>query len=239
MTSLLTNPYLRSWSRRFHLIKILSVFHSWWKRWRGIDYEESFWNALQQCVRPGDVVWDVGANVGHYSTRLASLVGESGKVAAFEPFPATAEILKRATTGFPNIHLFNCGLGDEDMKLDVPVGGQSEINSLVRPAGSGTSSGAFASIQIRCGDAVLTEHPDLAPNVIKIDVEGYEEEVLTGLSKTLQGRDLRGIFIEVHFGILEDKGQRQAPLRICDLLVKNGFKVTWTDYSHIQAIAAR
>lgn len=235
MTSLLTNPHLRSWSRRLHLIRIFSTIHGWWKRLRGIDYEESFWLALRRNVRAGDTVWDVGANVGIYSTRLATLVGENGKVVAFEPFPATAESLKNATAAFGNVHVFNVGLGQESMWVEVPVGEHSEINSVFREASTASPAEKLVSLQIQQGDEILRSHPHLAPDLVKVDVEGYEEEVLAGLAETLETPRLRGVFIEVHFGELERKGQREAPQRICQMLTRSGFTVIWTDYSHIQA----
>ncbi len=50
-------------------------------------YEGQFQNAMFDAVQAGDCVWDVGANVGLYTTNVAERVGLSGKVCAFEPSP--------------------------------------------------------------------------------------------------------------------------------------------------------
>jgi hypothetical protein len=55
------------------------------------------------------------------------------------------------------------------------------------------------------GDSYRNTHPDLTPNRIKIDVEGFEYEVLLGLSEALKSSQLCSVFIEVHFHFPERK----------------------------------
>jgi hypothetical protein len=73
------------------------------------------------------------------------------------------------------------------------------------------------------------------PNVIKVDVEGFEEEVLTGLSETLKSSELRSVLVEVHFMKLENRGRMDAPTRIEKLLRDKSFKTRWVDASHLLA----
>src|SRR6185312_12382199 len=63
---------------------------------------EPEFDLLPQLVRPGSVVIDVGANIGHYTLRLAQLVGPEGRVYAFEPMPKTFDLLCRnvVTAGY-------------------------------------------------------------------------------------------------------------------------------------------
>jgi hypothetical protein len=77
---------------------------------------------------------------------------------------------------------------------------------------------------------------DLAkPDVVKIDVEGFELEVIRGMRSVLGS--VRAAFIEVHFGLLEERGMRQAPSEIVAELKGLGFNtVKWVDASHIMAI---
>jgi hypothetical protein len=75
----------------------------------------------------------------------------------------------------------------------------------------------------------------VTPNLLKIDVEGFEEEVLKGMELLLAAPQVRAIFLEVHFEILESRGRSEAPLRIEKLLRSNGLMPRWVDSSHIVA----
>jgi hypothetical protein len=75
----------------------------------------------------------------------------------------------------------------------------------------------------------------ITPNLLKIDVEGFEEEVLAGMKSLLAAPELRAVFLEVHFAILESRGRSDAPLRIEKLLRDNGLIPNWVDGSHIVA----
>ena len=71
------------------------------------------------------------------------------------------------------------------------------------------------------------------PNVVKIDTEGFELDVLQGMGTVLAEPALRGVFVEVHFGLLADRGMADAPSTIEALLRAAGFETTWVDPSHI------
>jgi hypothetical protein len=87
------------------------------------------------------------------------------------------------------------------------------------------------SVQIFAGD----DFGGRCPNVIKIDVEGFEEEVLTGMPRVLANQGLRAIFLEVHFALLEQRGKPTAPIRIQQKLRDCGFTIKWLrSRSHLQ-----
>ena len=71
--------------------------------------------------------------------------------------------------------------------------------------------------------------------MIKIDTEGFEWDVLLGLRQTLQEKRLRMLCIEMHFGLLQERGLSNAPSDIEKLLVYSGFSLAWPDASHIVA----
>lgn len=75
----------------------------------------------------------------------------------------------------------------------------------------------------------------ICPNVIKIDVEGFEVEVVQGLSQTLSDRRLRAVFIEVHFLEISKRGLRDGVGRLKTSLENAGLSVRWLDPSHIVA----
>jgi FkbM family methyltransferase len=143
--------------------------------------EPDLQDALCKCVRAGDVVYDVGANVGFFTLLVARLVDVEGHVYAFEPVPANALALQR--------------------NLDL---NEVQHVSLIRSA-VGTSSG---HVRMALGSNYATAHladhgPGLVtvpcttidafvagrgrpPDVVKIDVEGAEALVLRGMVDTLR-----------------------------------------------------
>lgn len=210
--------------------RILKPAISLWRRSTGNQYEDAFGRALLGAVKPGDCVWDIGANVGNYTKKFAQIVGNQGHVIAFEPSPQVVHTLTAATQTLPQVSIQAVGLSNEagEVPFFYDPNGIGTLDSLTRP----TDGGIETKVQIRRGDDYLDQH---RPNIIKIDVEGFEKEVLTGMPRTLASPSLRSIFVEVHFQLLERKGTPQAPSDIAAMLKSAGFKVKWTDASHIAA----
>jgi FkbM family methyltransferase len=226
----------RTLARQFGLIGPLGSFKRRIDRALGrVDYESRFHDALTSAIRRGDVVWDVGANVGLYTKTFSELVGDSGTVCAFEPVPTCFAELEKRTAELSNARRFAMALGNVSTTAsmftsDDPLG---VTHSLVSDAQKG--GGTAVSVPVRTGDELIAEGMAPSPTVLKIDVEGFEEEVLLGLSRTLSRPECRAVFVEVHFAILEGRGARHAPVRIKNLLAERGFHVRWTDASHLAA----
>lgn len=227
---LVTNPIsrvLRNFLRRLGLASFVKkhVIGLWV---RNPMSEEQFGQMLIEAARPRDVVWDVGANVGLYTTKLLERVGESGVVCAFEPAPDNLMPLRAAVTGYANVHIFAHALGDQLGQVEFSVSGTT--GQIV-----GTANAANTiTVAMVTGDSIVAEHPHLVPCVMKIDTEGAEFAVLSGLATTLADRRLRSIFVEVHFGLLESTGRGEHPKRILGLR-ENGFATQWIDASHLLA----
>lgn len=197
-----------------------------------VDYEAAFDRRVQSRIQPGDTVWDVGANVGHYCLVFAPLVGPRGKVVAIEPSPTSLPVLREAVAGHDNVVIEAVALSDEPGQISFYLSGtgQSVVEGLSRES-AGESS---REIQVDCvrGDALAAKH---RPNVVKIDVEGFEVETVEGLRQTLRDRSLHTVAIEVHFLVLAKRGKADGPTELRKLLADNGFKVEWTDPSHLVA----
>jgi FkbM family methyltransferase len=217
---------LRSYGRRAGVTRLLNLL----RVRRSRVYEDQFGAALLSAVQPGDCVWDVGANVGHYSITLAHLVGEAGCVVAFEPAPMCADKLReRAPTG---LSVIESALGNVDGFLPLTVADNplGSTHSLCEKAGRAMQ------VRVTTGDGLIARRATRSPNVIKIDVEGFELEVLEGLDRTLRGASCRAVFVEVHFGILDRRGHRHAPSQVVSFLQATGFRTRWVDASHIAAL---
>lgn len=193
-------------------------------------YEERFAAELLRSVRVGDCVWDVGANVGVYAKEIREIVGPGGLVCAFEPAPHCYDVLRKLEG--PNFIAYNLALGDREAELPLAIASDpfGSTHSLVTSPAGGT---AQLTVRVARGDDLLRGHRLRIPNVIKIDVEGFEEEVISGLASTLRQPECRALFCEVHFGILDQRGHRHAPSRIEAALLGYGFATNWIDASHV------
>lgn len=104
----------------------------------GSGYETRYDEAFAAELRPGDCVWDVGANVGHYTRLFSDRIGSSGTVFAFEPSPVNILRLREACAGISNATLLQLGLGRENSRLSFRQGADDlGATSRVIEAGGG------------------------------------------------------------------------------------------------------
>jgi FkbM family methyltransferase len=200
----------------------------------GRGYEEGFKAAMFACIRLGDCVWDVGANVGLYSELFAAAVGPAGKVVSFEPSPDCVAIIeerRRSSSVGTSWEVIAGALSDEDGDawLSVAAGSTAPCNRLANGAGAAT----VPVRMYRADSIVAAGYP--APAVVKIDVEGFEGEVLDGMATVLDIPSLRAICVEVHFSALDERGKPHESARLVRLAEKHKFTVRWTDVSHFIA----
>lgn len=159
-----------------------------WLIYFGVSIEPR--EKLYQLVKPGMTVLDIGANIGETALAFSRLVGQKGVVHSFEPDPDTFAKLKAhiELNHAGNIVAHNSGLGDEEGTFQLE---QNEKHS----GGNRIGTGSGINISVRRGDTIVAQS-NLSPGFIKIDVEGFEERVLRGLTDTI-ARMQPVIFIEV------------------------------------------
>lgn len=175
-------------------------------------------DVLAKAVRPGDVVWDVGAGDGKFSELFCQLVGSGGAVVAFEPQSALCELIRD--------RLPNCRW----LRVErVMLGGFDAPNLLV------VNGGAEPGQNEICRGDTMCDRLGQVPNVLKVAVQGFEEEVLAGMGTKLASLALRDVMVEVNFPVRIGIGNRMAPRRMEGLLGAMGFKTKWIDGSHLFA----
>ena len=197
-------------------------------------YEMRFSDALTSELREGDIVWDVGANVGFYTKTFLGIVGNSGSVVAFEPSPKSAARLLDLNE-FKNLRVVQAALGNKTGKAVFRINEDetSPVNNVVDSSEPGPNTIEIAMYRAEDALQLLALSK---PNVIKIDVEGYELECTEGLGRLLATKELRAVFVEIHFELLADRGLKFAPLSIEQVFKTAGFSVSWLDSSHLQAV---
>lgn len=230
-----TTIRLRSLARKIGVIAVINFIRF---KVLGLSraYEEKFGTALLSHVRRGDVVWDIGANVGLYTEKFAQCVGEAGRVVAFEPAPACFKTLEGKFARASLVQLEHAAVGEAQGEALLMIDADPLAATHKLSAGAAAPQNG-QRVRVVCGDWYW-EQSGRAPNVIKIDVEGFEEHVLRGMQKLLRCSDLRAVFCEIHFKLLEERGEPLAPSRIEHRLKEAGFHISWLDASHIQALRA-
>lgn len=189
--------------------------------WHRSDYEDRFAEVMLASVRPGDCVWDIGANVGYYTERFSKLAQHT---VAFEP--VVENVRQIESKRMANVECHQIALGDSTGEMAMSVNGPFSSVALAPSAGMHAQT-----VKVMRGDDLLLLRP---PAVVKIDVEGYELEVIRGMHRILGG--VRALFVEIHFQILEERGMRQAPAALVKDLKRMGFsRIEWPDASHIAA----
>ena len=156
-------------------------------------FDEDVTNMVLRAVHPGEVVLDIGAHFGYFTLLLSHMVGDAGRVLAFEPTPSTFEVLGRNTLGRDNVEIFNLAAGSVDARLEIMDFGLKYCawNTLATEARMPQLAldGAVTRVQVGVValDAFLAAR-HWQPDFIKIDAENFEADVIQGLAATLRAK---------------------------------------------------
>ncbi len=170
---------------------------------------------VQQLVKPGDCVLDVGANFGILTLLMSKLVGSHGTVHSFEPNPLVCKALtatlahNRATN--VQLHHFALGAEDGELQLHVPEGNFGR-GSLLSNNGHGFQS---RTVSVRKLDDLASEQGLSKIALMKVDVEGFELQVLKGGQHVLEAIRPSAILFEAND--LPSRGQ------VMELLHRAGY----------------
>ena len=144
---------------------------------------------LSQIIKKNAVCIDIGANVGMYTCKLSSLVDRNGQVLAFEPSPLVFRFLRRNVNGgfkkLRNVKIFNLAIGSKQDSVSLIYSREKNgriSDPLTRIGSEWTGSMSFKMVTL---DSMVKELGLQNIDFIKIDVEGYEFNVLLGAIETI------------------------------------------------------
>jgi FkbM family methyltransferase len=189
-------------------------------------YERREREFLSRFLRPTDVFFDVGANVGLYSVLAATVIDRRGAVYSFEPNQLALGFLRRNMGRMSKCRstIFGLALSDAigELELSVPAQGFDAWATLGTVA---TLDGVAKSERVATTtlDALLERAEVEAPTVVKIDVEGWELRVLRGGSVALHGAEPPLLMVELCDRASEGAGSSTAEL--LDAIEAMGMKV--------------
>ncbi len=162
---------------------------------------------ISSSLRSGDWAIDVGANVGLFTSAMCAAVGPEGCVWAVEPLPRNLERLRalKEDNGLGQLHILPLALSSSAstarLRLPAEAGG-SAFGSFVA---TWATSGSIEVETCRLDDLVEARHPGKPLRLLKLDVEGFEEQVLAGATDTL-ARSRPIVACEFHDQLLREAG---------------------------------
>jgi FkbM family methyltransferase len=189
----------------------------------GRAYEPEMLECLRGILRKGDCFLDVGANEGFFTIIAATLVGPGGEVLGIEPQSRLQSVLFRniAENGVYNVHLFQRAISDST--------GMATL-SLAPDVNTG-SSGLFRTTKYRVPTEIVpqTTLSNLLKllrmgrvRLMKVDVEGFEYEVILGSKQVFEDGFIENIALELHPTILARRGKSGD--EILQFLLSHGYR---------------
>jgi FkbM family methyltransferase len=188
-------------------------------------YEEEVLTALIQHIGTNGILWDIGANIGLHAITLKHLRPQA-QVVCFEPSPFTfSRLYFNANLNDSDLALINVGLGNSIgyPELSLKIIGNSGLTSF-KPWRNVSYQQA---IRCYCDTAANIVKRGIAPipSVVKIDVESFEFEVLSGFEELFENPTLRAVIFESPSDFLEDPDRYP----VYQLLRHSGFDITALD----------
>ena len=133
-------------------------------------------------LKPGDVVLDIGANIGVYSSFFADLVGVDGRVVAFEPELRNATRLQHTVRTKPHVEVVNAAVLDRTGSLKLFISPELNVDHRTYDTGENRLSVDVLGVSL---DDFFPEGTRV--NAIKLDIQGAELAALRGAQRVLRG----------------------------------------------------
>jgi FkbM family methyltransferase len=170
-----------------------------------------------RLIRNGDVVLDVGANIGYYVLVEQRLVGDQGKIYAVEPVLQNVSILKKnmELNNLTNVSIYQLAMGEQNCNSEIYISKHSNLCHM-KEFKSGDKIVGTQDVLVETVDTFLEDKQ--VPNFVRMDVEGYEYEIIKGMPHLLE-QDV-SLLIELHPLFLSEKIKE-----LFELLEQKNFKV--------------
>lgn len=184
-------------------------------------YEPLVTELFKREIKKGDVVLDIGAHIGYYTLLAAKLVGEKGKVFAFEPDPTNFGLLKRnvKTNGYKNVILVQKAISNKTEKIKLYLSKDNLGDHRIYNSHDGRQSIEIEAIRL---DDYFKNHEE-GVDFIKMDIQGAEGSAIQGMPLILQGS--KNVKIVMEFWPMGLRRSSIKPEECLESLVRCGFKL--------------
>lgn len=185
-------------------------------------HEKNSTEEVKRIITPGMKILEVGANIGYYALIEAKQAGPNGRLYAIEPSPSNFDSLKKNLdmNGIRNAYLHQAAFGEKRGKSMFYVYDKSNLSSFIKRDDMGMDVKEVEVEMLTLDEFLVGKEIDF----VRMDVEGYEREILKGAEKAFsEGKKPKYFFIEVHSDLLHKKGS--SCKEIVELLGKYGYDV--------------
>ena len=172
---------------------VIADLRDWGGRWhyyRGRYYDKLNQLIIRSFLTSGGLYIDIGANLGMHTLLASRVVGKTGRVYAVEPNPKSYALLSThlAINNCNNVVPKHCALSDDTAELELNCPVMHSGTASLRPIGINAAHAEYnvAAVQSYTGDELLNECDRATQTVVKIDVEGWEQKVVNGMSQFLK-----------------------------------------------------
>ncbi|HBT93791.1 MAG TPA: hypothetical protein DEB23_05980, partial [Chitinophagaceae bacterium] len=219
----LQNLKVKFWNNRFFYINHDS-FQSMWLMYNYIvDWEEFLF--IHYYLRKNSIVFDIGANMGFYTIWISRSIDELGQIHSFEPDTKNFKRLSQniSINQFKGqFHTNNVAVSKQNGKMKMTIGFDGE-NHLVPSNFGGNSS----IINVVCLDDYCNQHNINRIDFVKIDVEGFELDVLKGGIYLLTQKNVDVIQLEINRALINSG---TTPIEIISFVEQNGYTFCTYDF---------
>jgi FkbM family methyltransferase len=178
---------------------------------------------LERILRPGMTVLDIGANIGYYALMELALIMPGGTLIAVEPSPSNVALLKRnlALNGYDGTEVYQAAISDRAAKRPFFMSEMSNLNTFHDTrTGSLHLKGETINVDTKTVPEIMAGRP---LDLIRMDVEGHEVEVLSGLLPAVERDDVAPMIIfETHLSRYSSNHDMEPVLR---RLFAKGYRV--------------
>jgi len=157
--------------------------------WFGFRFATGLLMNATETVKPGNVVWDVGANMGLFSFASAGLAGPGGRVYAFEPDTTLVRLLRKSALLNPKaapVEVIPCAVYDSVSLLRFNIAERARASNFLEGFGYSQTGGVRETQTVPSVSLDWAAERIPPPDVLKIDVEGAELGVFQGAAKLLE-----------------------------------------------------
>ena len=181
----------------------------------GGEFEPETARLVRESVPRGGTFLDVGANEGVFSALALAVAGPEGRVLAIEPQSRLCDVIEinlALNGGGPNSRIFRNAVADTDGRSLVLNLGPTSHSGGSSIAGGYRWSNRRETVTSRSIDSILAECGDLAVDLMKVDVEGFEDEVIASAASSLANGRITTLSVDYHGALLAKRGIEPAAI---------------------------